>query len=153
MSSAISEWALLLFSFKGRICRKTFGFLFLGYMIGGLLVFFALIRPIGFGPGVPLIAWLPFQVSFFAAVIRRLHDRGRSAWWLAVFYGLPMLVIVSTGFSRSLQTWLILDDGLASTVVWALLNILFWWGVIEIGLVRGTTGKNRFGPDPLVNVS
>jgi uncharacterized membrane protein YhaH (DUF805 family) len=89
--------------------------------------------------GIPLLAWPAFAVS-----IRRLHDRGRSAWWILIFYLLPF--VLEGGAQAAMRrggAWVLLALGL----VLAALGIAIW-GWIEFGFLHGTRGANRFGQEP-----
>ena len=82
--------------------------------------------------------------GYFAATVKRLHDRGKSAWWLFVFVFLPNAIYafgeiaVQTGFNSS-----------AIFLIRFVAAGMFVWAFIELGCLRGTRGNNRFGPDPL----
>ena len=80
---------------------------------------------------------LAIIVSGIAIGIKRLHDRDKSGWWLLLFYLLPPLF---DGMGRTIGLPLVLD--LASFVV-------SMWMIVELGFLRGTSGPNQFGPDPL----
>jgi len=93
---------------------------------------------------------LAIFVASFAIAIKRLHDRNRSAWWLLLFYMGPVLFIATgvaimwpTAGGASFLLGLCLIGGFALAI----------WGSVEIGFLRGTTGYNRFGPDPLARSS
>ncbi|HET7334113.1 MAG TPA: DUF805 domain-containing protein [Rhizomicrobium sp.] len=114
-----------------------------------------------------------FYVAVFiaglAVTVKRLHDRNKSAWWLIIFYVLPWalnmraLSTYRTGFHNfglhndgpftniamhmgsSMSTTMGLQGGLLS----ALAFVLTVWAFVELYLLRGTIGDNRFGPDPL----
>jgi uncharacterized membrane protein YhaH (DUF805 family) len=85
---------------------------------------------------------LPMLVSCFAICVRRLHDRGKSAWWLLVFVVAPVVLQVA----GSLNTFAS-GPAVASMVAALALSI---WGFIELGCVPGTSGPNRYGLDPLL---
>ena len=96
--------------------------------------------------GLPLI--LLALVANVALIVRRLHDRGRSGWWMLLFQGAPLSMSLSAGMA---------DPGIfggSPAAVWgpALLSVgslaFAIWGFVEIGLRRGQTGDNRFGPAP-----
>jgi uncharacterized membrane protein YhaH (DUF805 family) len=71
---------------------------------------------------------------------RRLHDRDRTAWWLAV----PALLLGST------LAWLWGAPGPAfAFYAVALIALPFTlWLIVEAGFLAGTTGPNRFGSEP-----
>ncbi len=75
-----------------------------------------------------------------AVTVKRLHDRGRAAWWY-LLYGIapPGLFIAATYFY--------------TTNVLALASMLYVlsfagliWVIVELGFLPGTAGPNRFGP-------
>jgi uncharacterized membrane protein YhaH (DUF805 family) len=88
-----------------------------------------------------------FIYASVGVAVRRLHDRGKSGWWLILFQGLPMLVgatqlAIESEFGQQalLQTAIVfLALALVSLGVSA-------WGLIEIGFLRGQPGDNRYGP-------
>ncbi len=85
--------------------------------------------------GTPVFLWI-----YVAVAIKRLHDRNRSGWWLVPFFVVPGLL------GR-------FEDRLEDSVVLNVLLVvefgLVLWGFVEMGLLRGTRGDNRFGSDPL----
>ena len=89
-----------------------------------------------------LIPWLLWGVSI---TTERLHDRGKSAWWLVVFYLVPGgrgQLAKATGLAGAAGTALHYILALAAFA-------LTMWGFVEIGCLRGTAGTNIYGPDPL----
>ncbi|WP_441238811.1 DUF805 domain-containing protein [Bradyrhizobium sp. 930_D9_N1_4] len=88
--------------------------------------------------GLALFSWI-----FLATAIKRLHDRDRSGWWIVPFFLVPGLF---GQFSDLLPDshWM-LPFGLTASALWL-------WGVVELFIVPGTSGHNRFGPDPLLGI-
>jgi uncharacterized membrane protein YhaH (DUF805 family) len=90
----------------------------------------------------PGIITLPLTVvltwSYLAIAIKRLHDRNKSGWWVIPFVGLTSL---NVHFGNLLGDPPALIDPVS--------GILFLWGLVEMSFVKGTSGPNRFGPDPL----
>jgi uncharacterized membrane protein YhaH (DUF805 family) len=88
--------------------------------------------------GTPLFLWI-----YLATAAKRLHDRDRSGWWMIPFFVVPGLF---DQFSDLLpkSRW-ILPFTLAASVLWL-------WGLVEMYCLRGTSGANRFGPDPLAEI-
>src|SRR5262249_42370310 len=73
--------------------------------------------------------------------VKRLHDRDKSGWFLLLFWGMPLGVDQLTDYVENIPA-----------AEWALhiIALALWiWGLIELGFLRGTTGPNRFGADPL----
>lgn len=78
--------------------------------------------------------WAVYPVLVFCAasvLSKRLHDRGRSGWWSALIM-------------------------LAAILVWPrprgvidfLACLVLVWAMVDLGLLPGQRGGNRYGPDP-----
>ncbi|MGY8639058.1 DUF805 domain-containing protein [Bradyrhizobium sp. 14AA] len=88
--------------------------------------------------GMALFFWI-----YLATAIKRLHDRDRSGWWIVPFFFMPGLF---SQFADLLpkSSW-IFSFNLAASLLWL-------WGLVEMFCRPGTSGHNRFGPDPLAEV-
>jgi uncharacterized membrane protein YhaH (DUF805 family) len=87
-----------------------------------------------------ILGTLLFSWIYLATAIKRLHDRNRSGWWSIPFFFVPSLLF---------HFWSLLPD--ASWFVpfdWAI-HALWLWGIVEMFVMPGTRGSNRFGSDPL----
>jgi uncharacterized membrane protein YhaH (DUF805 family) len=159
-----------LFSFRGRINRAKlwrFSLITFGVELFCLLLQLALTggQPIdddGPGDWLSQPRLLIFAVLFtgimlalcwayLAVTIKRLHDRDRSGWWFLVFYVLPLAAILA--LMLALQTLGVdLNSApaniplIACFVVACLFQL---WGFVELYLLPGTMGANRYGADPL----
>ena len=80
------------------------------------------------------------MVSSFFVTAQRLHDRDRSAWWWLLF--VPGSSVLG-GAAEVVD-----DPGLALMLFVAALSVSIW-AIVELGVLRGSTGDNRYGPDPL----
>lgn len=136
------EQALRYFSFRGRANRQRYWLTVLasaGLMMLGTLLIVA-IPVVGWVVGMAV--WSAAALMGLAVAARRLHDRGKSAWWLLPMY-LPLVVV-------SLLSELMEVSQGAPNPVLSLLTLGFSiWILVELGCLRGTVGPNRFGPDPL----
>jgi uncharacterized membrane protein YhaH (DUF805 family) len=83
-----------------------------------------------------ILSW----ISGFAIGVKRLHDRGRSGWWILLFYVAPG-ILAGAGNGT--------DADLAQMILGLGALVLSIWGLVELGFLRGTRGPNRFGRDPL----
>jgi uncharacterized membrane protein YhaH (DUF805 family) len=123
------DWGEIFFSAVGRAPRMPS---WIATVI--LVVFAALYETI---PSLLhwLSGWFVYPVLIYcgACVLsKRLHDRGRSGWWSA-------LVLFAT------------------VAVWPQPNSFFdffftlviIWAVIDLGVMPGEAGTNRYGPNPL----
>ncbi len=93
--------------------------------------------------GVLIAAYFVFV---FAVLIKRLHDRNKSAWWILPFFLIPQILGVIADPKSRLPMPVPVGLGLAMNLTVIVLSL---WGLVELGFLRGTVGDNRFGPDPL----
>lgn len=136
-----------LFSFRGRASRLTYWRIGLATAAAWAVLWVVTIF-VAMGAGniavVPLLLVFPVMVVNLAVCVRRLHDRDKSAWWLLVFWAAPLFLL-------GLTQWLTDQTGeggpaaLAAVTTGLALQV---WALVEIGLLRGTPGDNRFGPPP-----
>jgi uncharacterized membrane protein YhaH (DUF805 family) len=161
----------LLFSFSGRANRAKIWLFVLLSFVAWTIVIVAAISAIGadkidaFGSRpdntnlgalfdaavIPLLMiFLFILVGFYcslAVVAKRLHDRGRSAWWIVVFYFIPGFL---NGLGTSLMSGTEQSDSAAIAGVLSLVALgLTLWAFVELYCLRGTVGDNQYGPDPL----
>lgn len=112
-------WVLL--SFKGRLSRRDYWLKgFLPLVPVGIIV--NILNLSTTSDGARLVALLLSFASLWpglALMVKRLHDRNRSGWWIATAF-VPILGVVA--------------------LIWLL---------IEVWFLRGTLGSNRFGMDPV----
>ena len=91
-----------------------------------------------------LIAYIPIVYVGVINGIKRLHDRNKSGWWVALFYGAPLVLPFVAA---------ILDGSTETSVALMLLQLvslgILIWALVELGCLRGTIGQNKYGPDPL----
>ena len=125
-----TDWGALLLSAQGRIARGPF--LIAAATLLGLAALYEAVV------GVTLhwlTGWFVYPALIYAGACvlsKRLHDRGKSGWWAALV--LSALVAVwprPIGF---------LDFLFGVSLVWA---------VVELGVLSGEEGANRYGPNPL----
>jgi uncharacterized membrane protein YhaH (DUF805 family) len=132
----------LLFSFQGRINRGKYWLAALLYIIAWIVLGFIAwgLMTVSYmlGAIIAALLLLATMVSGVFVGIKRLHDRDKGGWWLALFYLVPGILegigssIGGIGFVLSLA-------GFAISV----------WAFVELGCLRGTDGPNQYGPDPL----
>jgi uncharacterized membrane protein YhaH (DUF805 family) len=138
-----------IFGASGRINRAKYWRSLFIFCVAGL--FAAVILFTAAGLAAPLfiimivLVFIPWLMWGFAVHTERLHDRNKSAWWLLVFY------VVPAALTQLAKThWL---AGATGTVLHYILVLagfaLSVWGFVEIGCLRGSTGSNRYGANPL----
>jgi uncharacterized membrane protein YhaH (DUF805 family) len=146
----------ILFSFEGRIGRGTYWLAILALIVAVLVLTIAPFLLNSEAAAVLVLAltsqfvWLLSLWPILAVGAKRLHDRNKNGWWLLVFWLLPFALFVGgfsivffddprTGRSGDFSTGLI--------VVLASLPPALW-GIVELGILPGTKGPNRYGVDP-----
>jgi uncharacterized membrane protein YhaH (DUF805 family) len=136
-----------LFSFGGRTSRIGYWRTQIGLLLvmaafwcGGLVLADA--TGAGAWSAVALAGCAPVYWLALALLFRRLPDRNKSAWWLLPFQATPLALAI-VGPQQLAKA----GDLIAGLVVLADV-VLVLWAFVEIGLLRGTRGPNRYGPDP-----
>jgi uncharacterized membrane protein YhaH (DUF805 family) len=137
------DWGNLLFSFSGRVNRAKYWLMVLVALIVGLICAVLVLFLGVIGIILAAILYIGLVIAGIAVGIKRLHDRDKSGWWLALFYlGVGLLSGLSQGFNRGESSGIGLIFSLATFAI----SI---WALVELGCLRGTPGPNRYGPDPL----
>jgi uncharacterized membrane protein YhaH (DUF805 family) len=131
----------LFFSFSGRTNRaKYWGISIINGVITGLSIVAALAIN-------SALTWVFFGLVVLASIVsaislgaRRLHDRDKSALWLLCYYLVPWFLSAVGALSG--------NTGLNALLSFASLGVSIW-AFVDLACLKGTTGDNRFGPDPL----
>lgn len=124
------DWAEQFFSSTGRVARTPF------LIAAAVLVAIAAVYEASVGPTLHwLTGWFIYPGLLFSAACvlsKRLHDRGRSGWIAAIII-LALIVVwpIPVGF---------LDFLFSIAIVWA---------AVELGVMPGEQGANRYGPNPV----
>ena len=154
------------FDFKGRARRSEYWWFVLFVMIvssvfnyGGLLVPFL--------SYVGMLCSLLLLIPQFAAMTRRLHDTGRSGWWVAILAILYVVVLVSMAIlvapygsqlfettDSMVQAEMMADAYQSNPVVAtvmsgsAFLGLLLMVITFIFTLLDSKWGENKYGPSP-----
>lgn len=130
-------------SFEGRLNRKPYWLMSL-VLIGAALAAFIVI---GILAALLKLFWVlaaPLLIAFAWANLslnaRRAHDRGKSAWWLLLYQGVPALLNVLR-FAAG--------QGGPADPLGLIVFCFGMWVFVDLGILKGTAGTNRFGDDPL----
>jgi uncharacterized membrane protein YhaH (DUF805 family) len=121
------DWAELFLSATGRLARTPF-------VIGAVAVLglIALYEAVVHTTLHWLTGWFVYPAVIYAGACllsKRLHDRGRSGWWAA-----PIIVALVAVWPR--------PEGFLDF----LFGLIVVWAVVELGVMGGERGANRFGP-------
>ena len=139
----------LLISFRGRISRGKYLVASLVYLMV-IAAMYAIGIALDAGLGYVMLSLIVYFILFISALAiaaKRLHDRDKSAWWLLLFYVVPVL-LAGIGFIATVE---IRDQTNVTieTTCFLITLVIAVWALVEIGCLRGTVGTNRYGPDPL----
>ncbi|MFZ1108106.1 MAG: DUF805 domain-containing protein [Rhodomicrobium sp.] len=86
----------------------------------------------------PSLIFAVVMWSAFALSVKRLHDRGLSTWLILVV----VLPFFGVGAGPSISEN-------ATRIALLLLTASAIWSVLQFGILKGETGPNRHGPDPV----
>ena len=150
---AISRGFSNYFTFSGRATRAEYWF---------WTLFSTLVQAI---PLVGWLIWLAVLIPSIAVTSRRLHDIGKSAWWMTVWLLLGgVWVLWSVGFvleliglEESLNPEVEFWDISGTWLLWAgfltlaSIGVVIWWVVWFVR--KGDKGPNKYGPDPRQPIS
>ena len=88
---------------------------------------------------IALVMW-----SLLALGVKRLHDRGLSSWLILVV----VLPFLGAAAAPSLAAEFDLGENIVRLSL-LLLTASVIWSVLQFGILKGETGPNEHGPDPL----
>jgi uncharacterized membrane protein YhaH (DUF805 family) len=139
-------WVYLFTSFQGRINREPF---WIGYgILAAVEIATQWLADQVAGEIVSNILGLAFTYSEFAIAVKRSNDRNLSPWIVALWFAGLVAVELFTLMNGEIDTAnpvnviILLPIGLLGAIL-----------IGELGFRRGTSGPNRFGPDPLSDSS
>jgi len=125
------DWKWLLFSFDGRATRWD-------YWRGILCLIFGFMTLVG-------ATMVPVRM-----MLGEMEDLGPSA---AVVFGTVSLILMVPMFWIALAVQVKRWHDRGKSGLWVLVGVIpylgFLWVLVECGCLRGTSGDNAYGPDPL----
>lgn len=135
--------------FSGRARRKEYWFFVLFYILIAVVLSFIDAVLSAYEEGIGMLTGI-FQLAMFlpalGVAVRRMHDTGRSGWWVLV----PLIPLIG----GALIGWLAVlgDAAEIMLVVLGVLVTLFmfigWLIFLWFATRDGQPGENAYGPDP-----
>ncbi|HYE43371.1 MAG TPA: DUF805 domain-containing protein [Caulobacteraceae bacterium] len=127
------DWSGLFFSAEGRASRTPF-LIAAAILIVLTAVYEAVVEP----QSMAALHWVTgifvYGGLFYAGacvLAKRLHDRGKSGWWAAlILFAIVMVWPAPYGVLDFLGVLVLI------------------WAVVELAVLPGEQGSNRFGPNP-----
>ncbi|MEP1442440.1 MAG: DUF805 domain-containing protein [Hyphomicrobiales bacterium] len=167
--------SFILFDTKGRISRSQFWVGFVVLCVLAVIVSFSVfvvLAVLYIADGIaeqskqildPVTATLVanallFLLFFFpslALFVKRFHDRNQKATVLYLFYGLFLTFMFLIGdFPRREAVGGEIEEGAAllvglGVIVYVLCGLVGLYLLIICGFLKGTKGRNQYGPDPV----
>ena len=135
-------WIYVFTSFNGRINREPF------WIAVGILAAIEIAAQWLAGQSeddtLSTILDLAFTYPEFALAVKRANDRNLTPWIVALFFAGNVALDLFTLLNGPLDT----ADPINGIILipFALLGLVL---IVELGFRPGTSGPNRFGPDPL----
>lgn len=131
--SGLADWSGLFFGADGRVARLPF--LVCASLLIVLAAFYeAVVEP----ESMAALHWVSgvfvYGALFYCGACllsKRLHDRGKSGWWAAlVLFAIVMVWPTPSGVLDFLGV------------------IVLIWATVELAVLPGEQGANRYGPNP-----
>ncbi len=142
------DWKQLLTSFDGRIGREMFWVGLVAAAIVSAVIYFVAGMIARVVPGIGWLILLALQVvSLYpaaAVAMKRLHDRDKPDFWLAVYFG-PYLVFLVLA---ALAILLTMSFGFLWTILTIAYPVAFLYMLYDLGWLEGIPGPNRHGSAP-----
>lgn len=103
-------------------------------------------------------SWLALFVLFayplFCLLVKRRHDRNSNGWDVPVFFALivAVMLFLALGFALTVEegSSIPVPSDLLMTVI-----AIYWVGIVYmfvvLGVLKGTDGANKYGPDPVTD--
>ena len=139
-----AAWRYLFLDFEGRIPRLPF---WVAAVVLNVFAFIGDRLAMDFGghPAAAVVG-LAFLYPSLALAIKRAHDRGHSDLYL-LFLFLPAFLVSLLQVLGYFDSAGPMGPVLSVLGLWVLVALIVL--VIDLGLLRGEAGPNRYGPDPL----
>jgi uncharacterized membrane protein YhaH (DUF805 family) len=139
-------WIYLFTSFHGRINRQPFWI-----ACGILAVVETLTQWLAYqieGETLATVLDLAFTYTEFAVAVKRSNDRNLTPWIVALFFAINVALDLFTLLNGTID-----PDAPINNIILIPFTLLAVILIAELGFRPGTSGPNRFGPDPLSNSS
>jgi len=155
------DFKFLFTTFDGRIGRKQFWMGFIALIIASFVLIIVLGMVLGLFLPIGLVSLIGSLIILYPALalsIKRLHDRNKATNpWAYIFFGPGFLMNImqtmgigftSADFGGEMNSFPTNGLTIALSGITAIIGI---WALVELGFLKGTTGDNEFGPDPVPN--
>lgn len=157
MIEAVKSVLTQYFGFRGRARRSEYWFWILATLLVAIVIAIAEVllglSYEGSGPISTIFNLLIFIPGLFVT-FRRLHDIGRSGWWIGAFY-LTILAFVFLAVGMAFGVGTDIANSSSTLAGFGLISIGFFVGIFIYAIVLlifmctdSQTGPNKYGPNP-----
>ena len=138
------SWSQMLFTWKGRMSRKTYLFCILGMVLADFAMNM-LFNVLGLSTGNLLVGLIVMVVSLMVQA-QRLHDMGKSAKPFMAGFLIFLAASATLGAFLALRGF-VTQPGILSVLLLIIMAAFLFVLVIgmQIALRKGTAGENRYG--------
>jgi uncharacterized membrane protein YhaH (DUF805 family) len=137
-----ARWIYVFTSFNGRINREPFWIAF--GILAAVEIAAQWLAYQTEGETVSAVLDLAFTYPEFAIAVKRSNDRNLTPWLVASFCAFNAALDLFTLLNGAIDP----DDPI-NEIILILFTLFALALIIELGFRPGTSGPNRFGPDPL----
>ena len=135
--------------FSGRAPRAEYWWFYLAYMI--LYFVLTILTRISSIFGILGIVFLALIIPMITVGVRRLHDTNRTGWWLLAplvpyLIGFAMVFPAIMAGAAGANPFSMASFGVAG--IFMLIGFVLGIAVFIFTVLPGTTGPNKYGPDP-----
>ncbi len=142
--------------FSGRARRSEYWYWVLATILAGIVVgVIELLLGMGSDTSGPLSSILNLAIFLpgLAVAFRRLHDTGRSGWWIGGFYigVIIFAVILAASVGASLSAGGVTSFAASMgvlTIIFGLAAIIYLIALLVFLCTDSQVGPNKYGPNP-----
>ncbi|KSB88435.1 hypothetical protein AS593_05235 [Caulobacter vibrioides] len=129
-----------LFGFQGRLRRRDYWLFTIAIGVLNIALLFGLSGILGVAYTDPWMQAVSLITAWpgIAVMVKRLHDRNRSGWFALIAWVPSLTALALIPFAN--QTYLMVNS-----IFSALVGI---WILVDLGILDGTKGPNRYGASP-----
>ena len=142
------DWTFLFFSLDGRINRAKYWLGAIVLMALGGAAILLILATVGISDAAvafTIAVSLALLYPYYAVMAKRFQDRNKPG-------ALALVGIVPLTASNLLYTFGLFDAAnptMVSQIFDLVIVGISIWLLVELGILKGTQGPNRYGPDPL----
>ena len=138
-------------TFSGRAPRAEYWWFYLAYIL--LYVLLSILTRVSAIFGILGFAYLALIIPMIAVGVRRLHDTGRTGWWLLapalpylIGFAMIMPAILSGAAAGGTNPFNMASLGAAG--IFFMIGFILAIVVFIFTVLPGTKGPNKYGDDP-----